>query len=489
MENYQNLLSECDAEIRAGRTQRVVVRLSKLNRMKIPREWKLPLANLCRRAGLFSRGLAILTDVIEQQDMMVIADPPSAAELAEYGVLLLRTGAINDAMSTLGRVDASAAPEALLYTAFGHFNRFEFQQAVPLLETYVQRAPDEYARLIGQVNLAFALVGSDRFDTARDVLDSILRSEVDKTAHGRLLSNCHSIRAQVHLHHRDFNAAQADLDASMEMLGSSQTHDQLFIVKWRAFLDSIRAGDIGPSERYRAHALEVGDWAGVREADLVSLKISFDKVRFNHLIFGTPFEGYRKKVCDELGRVPEQPIYVLGPKESPRLDLSTGKIDGSDALPAGRKCHQLLEALLRDFYTPIRIGGLFSELFPDEHFNVFTSPVRVRQLIRRTRRWMEAENIPMVLDERRGFYSLKLTGNFSVRIPLERKPVDLMNLHFQKLATHYNGVEMFSARDARGALNLGRTTIQRLVNWAIGQGKLVRVGERNSTLYKISSAS
>ncbi len=217
-------------------------------------------------------------------------------------------------------------------------------------------------------------------------------------------------------------------------------------------------------DELRQIAYQSRDWEAIREADLFSLKVEMNKVQFLHLVFGTPFLSYRQRIINELGGLPDRTMYVLGPKVSPRMDLTTGEINGVEHLTPGRKCHQLIEILLRDFYSPLRIGGLFLELFPGDYFNISSSPDRVHQIVRRTRRWLEQEKIPVQIVENHGFYSLQIVGDFSFRVPLERHSVESMHRYFDKLKRAF-GEDEFSARAATEKLGLSRRTIQRVVSW------------------------
>lgn len=485
MANYEKLIKECDNELRAGQTQKVVQRLTKLNASRVQREWRLPLAMLCRRAGLHSRGLALLAPVANPDRSQI---EPTPAEVAEYGVLLLRTGALNEALPTLESVDLASAPEALLYRAFLLFERFEFAEAIPLLEKYLAEPLDDYARLVGRVNLAFAYACDKRGADAKPLLDAMIMDH-GRGENARIIGNCHSVRAQVSLLERRFQETRQDLEMASKLMSDAPAQDRVFLLKMRAFLEGMESGSTEPIDEFRMIAANADDFAGLREADLFSLRVRFDIVKYKHLIFGTPFESFRRQVFNEFGHKLEQQTYILGPKSSPRFDLLTGKIDGRDLLAPGRKCHQLFEVLLRDFYYPLRIGGLFSEMFPDEHFDVHSSPVRVRQLIRRARRWLESERIPVEICESRGFYSLRIVGDFSFRVPMHRKPVDFMHLHFEKLQVAFASTPTFTAKDVRDKLGFARTTVQRLVNWGLEIGKLERLGARNATEYRLTVRS
>src|SRR5436190_321363 len=110
--DIERLISESESYIRSGRTGAASQLLKKINASAVAREVRLPLANLCRRAGLISLGIKLLSAVVRPKQELEIAATNS--ELAEYGVLLHRFGALSESLAVLNSVDTNQAPEALL---------------------------------------------------------------------------------------------------------------------------------------------------------------------------------------------------------------------------------------------------------------------------------------------------------------------------------------------------------------------------------------
>lgn len=486
MKSLELTVAQCDADIRGGQAHAAAKRLQQLNSNKVPREWRLPLANLCRRAGLLNLGMRLLTPIVHPERASHGVQATSA-EIAEYGVLLHRIGATREALLTLEKVDTSLVPDALLYRSFCHFSEWEFAGATKALEAFLQQgAATEYMQLVARVNLASAYIGESKFFAALELLKQNIE-EARANKYSRLQGNCHELLAQIHLHQSDFTKARAELTTAEELLGGNQTFDQLFVKKWTAIAHGLENREVQPILQFRREALERGDWESVREADRFALKVDFDEARFMHLMFGTPFEGYRDLICKELGRSIESQAYLYGDQSAQQMNVSTGEVSDGSQIAVGTKCHQLIEVLLRDLYRPQRLGAIFAELCPSEHFDLFSSPDRVHQLLRRTRRWIEAETLPIEISEEKGFYSLKMTGPFAFLVPLRRQPVDTMNRHFQKLYSSFKTSPAFTARQARVAVSLPRTSFQNFINWAIENGHVEKLGSNRDTCYRISS--
>ncbi len=478
----EKLIQQCDQDIRAGHPQHAAERLAKLNSAQVTRDYRLPLAKICRRAGLTSLGLTLLSPLIHSP--FKSEAPYTPAELAEYSVLLMRAGAVAEAVEKLKQVDISQAPEALLYQAYGLFLNWEFKEAVPVLEQYLTTPLPEYEALVAKANLAFALVEEQRHPSVLSLTEEIIGAG-DSTKHQQLRGTCHSLRAQVFIQERHFSQARAELESARRLYDLADTNDHFLLTKWNLILQGLESKSTRPFADLKKMAAKFHDWEACREADLYSLLIDFSRGRFVHLYFGSPFAGFRKRMLAELGSLPSQPMYVLGPKSAPRFDLRTGQVDGATALNSGKKIHQLLQVLLTDFYRPLRIGGLFAQMFPDEQFDISSSPGRVHQILRRTRTWMKENQIPAVIDETDEYYSLKLAGNFSFRIPLDFKRVDPHESQFERLMA-VCGENPFSMKEACTRLGISEATLQRLIKAGLKEGRIEDAGKMNRTrLYRL----
>jgi tetratricopeptide (TPR) repeat protein len=480
--HFEELVKICDDDIRSGQAQNVGRRLAKLNTSRVPREWRLPLAKICRRARLLSLGLKLLARVIFPT-RHIEAHEVTGAELAEYAVLLLRAGAVGEALKTLERVDVAAVPEAHLFRAFCHFESAEYSAAIPGLEAYLKTPLEPYALLVGQINLGAAYSSSSRYVEALAILETAIATATEK-GHRLLLGNCYELRTQIYVESGAIDQAAKEIDLAMSLMGSASSESAFYARRWKSTVESFSTHDPAALLGFRREAVSKRNWSAVRAADFYLLKIRYEQERFNHLIFGTPFRAYRQSAYEYLGQMPQSDLYTYGNSGSVCLDLTTGEIGGESALNAGKKCHQLIDVLARDFYAPWRLCGIFSELFPDEHFDIFSSPDRVHQLIRRTRRWLEERSLALEILESDGLYRLNFTGAFSIRVPLERRAVAGPSVQLERLRQVFVSGTGFSAREACEKLGLPKSSFQLLAKWAVEQGKLERLGTRNFTEYR-----
>jgi tetratricopeptide (TPR) repeat protein len=423
-------------------------------------------------------GLRILTPVVRpQRDGQDSEATP--AERAEYAILLQRAGSVHEAIQILEGIPPEEEPSAPLFRAFCHFNIWEYENAIPFLELYVSRPADAYQALIGRVNLSAAYLATGKMRQAESLLRQCIES-ARAGGYSRLEGNAHELLSQVFLFEDRLGEAESSLKIAEHAFDSAKSLDQLLVGKCKAFLEARKTNSSLPLKEFRRKAAEWPHAETMREIDLFTIMTSFEKPVFDHLYFGTPFAPYRERIVTYTGRAPEQKIYRWGAPGGDTLNATSGELAGG--LKLSGVSHRLVEKLTRDFYRPVSTNGLFAALFPDEYFNIFTSPTRVHQVLRRTRRWFEENRVPVQIASEPAGFSLKLTGEFAFEVQLEREAVGKGHDHLRKLEAHFNGQE-FSATQARNLLGLSPSGTQRFLTWAKDGGHIASFGASTSTIY------
>jgi tetratricopeptide (TPR) repeat protein len=476
--DFTKLIAQAEANLRLGHGGQNLALLSALDLADIPRSFRLALADICRRSSLANLGLKIMAPIIFQTEPL--GQPVTAGELAGHAALLQRIGSIGEAGQILRRVDSKAAPEALLYQAFCLFTQWRYDEAVPVLRTYIASPIATYWKLVGRVNLASALVCTQLWEEAHAEL-TLLIETAEQSGAKRLLANCYEMRAQAYVKQRKFTEASEDLSAATGLLGLDQTSDQLFVMKWKAVLAAIISGDCEPLLRFRTEAETRNHGETLRETDLYLCKLREDDRRFNLLYFGTPYRAYRARIEAEIGRKPNNSSFSLGAPEGKLLDLTQGTLLRSTK--AGGSIHRVLDLFYRDFYQPVRLGGIFAELFPEENFNIYTSPNRVHQVLRRARRALEKAGLPLKILETDGCYRAQPSSDCRVLVPLERVPLETNRKRLSDLAAAF-GERTFATRDVCRVLSLSDATSNRLLRWGVDNHFLSCTGRGPATKYK-----
>ena len=479
MDQLEKIHSQCEALIRAGEPSRAAGLLTKINTSRIPRPWRWKIANLCRRVGLVNVGLRILAPVVRPQKLH---DAPMPEEIAEYAVLLQRVGAWNESLDLLGTVDTARVPSAHLYSSWVHFRSWDGKSALANLEAYLRHPLPDYQKLVGRVNLSAALIVDRQRDRARELVDdclSIARAQGNR----RIEGNCLELKSQLEYFQGDFLSARRTLQQADELFSSAEIYDQFFVKKWQAIVEAQESGSEAPLRRLRAEASQRGDYESMREADFYLLKLSFNEELFCHLYFGTPSEGYRRKMVEEYCHRPERTTYKVGHGKS-ELNLQTGELDGRLVLNPGKQAHRLLGVLLRDLYRPVGTGEIFAGLFPDEYFNIISSPNRVHQAIVRARKGFASSGLSFRIVERNSAFCLELDGSIAVLVPLEGHTPQTNEAVMDRLRARISSERGFSAKEAREALDIPASTFKTFATWALENGYLERRGSNRSTVYR-----
>ena len=483
--NKTDLVADCDALLKQGRVGDVAKLISEISLAKIPRQMVQPLAKICRRAGLIDQGIRLLHPLVRGANSL--AEPASVAETSEYAVLLSRNGSVAEALELLSKVDPAKYPEAALYRAFCHISSWEYGEASAWLERFLASSADEYSKIIARVNLGAAYLATDRLAEAGVLLDETIRIGEASQA-PRLVANSLEQKAHFWFRQDEFGKAREALARSAAILGEGG-YDRILVEKWKAIMSAIETKNLAPLAVFRQAAVEAKHFESVREADLFSLRVAGNQAVFDHLYFGTPFAGYRQWIRKHVDLEPSG-SFVLG-SESPTvvMDLETGEVRGGTAgIKSGKKVHQVFAALTRDFYVPRNMGSLFHELYPSEHYDIDSSPGRVRQAIHRARKWLEACGSPANIEFVNGSYAFAIVSSFGLKVPLERGSFEANEARWKLVLSQMKSPE-FSAAEVEKALSLSRTSVLQLMQWAIDGGRAERFGAEKQTRYRLTGVS
>jgi tetratricopeptide (TPR) repeat protein len=462
-------IQKCDALIRKGSLPLARELLKNLPISRIPRDARLPLAQLARRLGLLSLGLRLLFPLINRN----AKQSRGQMELfAEYAVLLVQNGSVTEAMRLLQDRDLTLHPDALLAMAWCHFERWEYELALPLLRKYIPAQPKPYFNLAGRINLAEALLATKNFAEALELLSSAI-IEAEKNQHIRLMANALHLRAQVYAEKKMLKKSDADLFRALSIFGDTNAPDALLIRRQWAFNRAAECGSPKSIQVFRTEALSLKAWESVRECDLQLSKTN--RKILPRLYFGTPYPGYRHR----LEKTYSPPVnFLWGHTESDALDLSqrTKGVTRQNLL--------LLDILLRDFYLPFSAGGIFSELFPVEIYDPFLSPIRVHQCLKRLRQWFLREKIPLEVVCKNRRYLLRPTAPFSVLIPLALRHESRAESPLDKLVSAF-GEKLFSREEAAQILGFSKATTNRYLLNEISDARIEKIGAGKNTRYRL----
>ncbi len=480
--DYDRSIDDFDTQLKAGSPDTVAKALADFNLVQVPREFRLPLAVIARRAGVWQIGLRLLTKIVRNSNRRL--NDSTVSEQIEFSALLAQNGSFQEALEILDGVDEQAHPDSLLIRGFAYVRQWSYERALPSFEKYLKTHPDPYLEIIARVNMAAALVATAQVERGLELINENLKL-AEKGQSARLIGNSLELRAQVFLSQKKFAECRKDLEKAQEIL-SAASLEFLFVQKWQAILQAVESGAPEALVKVKLQAEQIQNWDTVREADLYLMKIAFDQVRFDHLYFGTPLQGYRNRITREISHLPS-PSYLLGGIQDRTLHLATGNFGEHKDFSPGKKIHQLLEILCRDFYAPVSVGQIFSQLHEGEHFDIFTSPARIHNIVRRLREWIESAKIPAVVDFSEGGYRLQISGSFAIKIDAGREKVDLHHIFLERLSQIIKAGELFSVQTVCQKMDMPKTTILRLMKPFVQSGKIVTLGSGRATKYQIKN--
>ena len=474
-------LADIEEFLRNGQIVQASNVISEINLKKVPREYRFKLANFCRRSGLFSIGLGLLGPII-YRDWKEKSVDAKAYEVSEYASLLMKVGSITEARSLLLGLNSKECPERHLYLGFCDMNEWNYSSAIGHFENFIAISNDDYQILLAQLNRAAALIHTDDIPKATDVI-KIGYKKSKMANYKRLTANFLELTAQIEIENSALEKASEFLSEAERILGPSLTNDQLYLLKWRAVIESHKRHSLLPIKNFKDLAIRRGDWESVREADLQMLKIDFKQSLFDYLFWGSVSNEFKKRLL-HLGNPSSEIQYYWGGSRSNYLDLKSGISTNGKKLDVGLKIHQLICCISRDFYNPAQIGGIFSDLFPGEHFHFNHSINRVHQLLFRTRNWFRNNKIPVSVVYESGRVYFQLGIHFSLRIEKERSILSQSESKLLKIKNHFKD-RSFSSADLQLFLEISEPTARRLIQENLQNEVLAkkRVGRKVSYFF------
>lgn len=479
------LLESIDADIRAGRQAKARKDLTDLCRATVPREHRLRVGALSRRAGLPYLSLRLLAPHVRPAGKKIGDATPE--EKAEYAAGLIYVGASGEALEILSSL-GKAPTEAALFTAFALFAQWEYARAIPVLSEYVRAGGlTDYQRLVGNVNLAAALVTERHSDDAAKLLSAIekqSREGQSQLLHGVILL----LSAQNHVFQKNWAEADRYLELAQEDLKNSESLEALFVRKWKAIASLLRKQADGDRNMLaiRDEAVRRGHGETVRDIDRFLALHHRDESLFIHVYYGTPYDSFRRRLKSDADfRVDLPPVYSLklgeGWDPPVSVDVARGEAsDGRKPLKFGGHVHLLLKEFCHDFYQSSSLTALHARVYEGEYFNPISTPAKMHRLMVRLREWLEGENIPLRIEEKRSNY--RLVGEAPCWLTVKERTLTSSHPQLDQLQSKFAD-DKFSVKEASRCLDAPSRTVLRLLEKGMSDGRLTREGKASATRY------
>lgn len=481
-----HLLSEIDDLIQAGQNDTAHERIQEISKNKIPRTLYSYFVRLCWRSGNFNIGLQLLNPLIKNRSAKL-----STAEWIEYAMCLNNIGAVREAQTTLSNY---AAPHELysLYMAFSCIYQWDYEQAV----TYLNKAlstlePNSYFYSVAQINLLASLVAIEDFASANKLYLN-LKTNLPFN-YKRLHTNLTEIYLQMLCGEKKYAEGINFLNQQFSEKTLSGP-EKIFFTKWKTILEV----DAGISDKeslllISRTAYDLSMWEVARDCETRYAFITKNPIFIKRVFFGTPWAKFRERIFNkfkdeidfsqgfEMWLTPKDDSSLIA-KTEPLILVDTNEgLIGKWPLKKGSLSHRLIKALSTDLYRPHSLGGLFSNLFEDERFDIATSPNRIYRAISELREIFEAENIP--LEVRQIGTGYKLVPIVGVKFKMTPElPTAKVDFKINSLKTKFK--EDFSAKEISDYLKVSIKTAQRLINSAMDSESIEKYKIKTSVRYR-----
>lgn len=447
-----------DQFIRYGAIHKASVEITALAaKTRLSRTDRLALARLARRAFIPRVGLKLLRPLVRPSTKRF--GPALPEEKIEYAACLSWVGALPECFVLLREVDHRRYPEAAFVTALAHFSQWNYREAIPFLEDYVQHPEvGEYWRLVGQVNLLAAHVHEQ---TAAPESLAQLERMTRERGHTLLLANVLQFKAEDAVNRKAWDEAHQAIHEAAALSDKDKRTDTLFLEKWIAVIALYQAPsrtNLQNLDAIRAKAREVQHWETLRDCDYHEVRATQDLKLATHLYFGTPYPAYRERLLRECpwleAQLPTEYAWQLAGEAPAKKSIVAG-----EGLREGLTLHRLFFALTSDFYKPLNLGDLHAQVFPWKYFDPTRSADSLHQAIKRLRKHFEEQRLKLELREHQGEYSL--SSAVSVAILIKPKTPEGARAYREillKLKSKLKA-ESFSAPDASEVLGLSRNMV------------------------------
>jgi hypothetical protein len=428
-------LIQWDLEIRQGRSGQVRKEIEALIRERrkkpIVRDDLAQVAAIARRCGAFELSIRLLHPIIRPAARKMIR--ATDMERLEYGAALVQIGADREGRELLSQLDGALVPQALLFSAFAHFQRWEYAESLPLLERYIQHPKiQDYTLLIGKVNYLSALVAVKKYDQAQAMFEDVAR-RLKEAGNHLLYANLLGIWVQKYIDEKDWARGEECIDSSIALQNVIGDLPVLYARKWRAVLQLTRnTGSKSALEsllQVQKEARALKNWETVRDCDFHRGRLLNDEKLLEFVYFGTPHASFRNRIDQMLGsRFQDQKTYlwrIQQGESASRFDLSQGRWEDSrkkGSLKSGQVSHRLLQLLGSDFYRSFKLDSMHGEIFPDRFYSPLASPIVMHQSIRRLRVWLQTNKVPLAIVEDAHRYSLQALAPLQLRVHLPSEP-------------------------------------------------------------------
>jgi hypothetical protein len=425
-------------------------------------------------------------------------------ERITFALALADRGALEQAVRLLSA--PALRDESVAYLALARFRALRFDW-IPSeeLRRFKDRHPDLSARLravlLNRVASAQAFGERDPRAAARTMEEAAALVPEIRPAHEQdhVRRENAQLEVQLSILLRDQERFRRTLAALREAAGpepSSLYRD------WVSALEAIGGLAFGTRgekraalrglERARGRLREAGHWERLRSVDFHVALLTDEPEAWCRLYFGTPFASARRWILEATrGRVEIPAVHRLA------LGGPGGGDDAAldDLVPSdGSVTRRALEGLVNERYRTPDAVALHETIYPGEYFNLSSSPVRVRQVLKRLRAELRKSRFPVDVRAVKGGYALVGLRPCAILVPRDGgaafegpPPAELTHRGlalWRRLVPLFAEQERWKAAELARRLEVSQPTLSRVLQGAEKAGWVLREGRARHTVYR-----
>lgn len=489
MEVNIDLMTQLETLTKQGDTQQVSEIINRLVLKRIPRELAAQLAQICFRNSLYIQSLRILNPIVCPPTP--ISPKPQPTEIIAYATALVSLNMNREARNLLQQLDTTINPEALLIESFSYFGEWSYEKTIPLLKRFsTNPRVSLYRQIVGKVNLAAAYVTSAQQIEAENLLLELLK--VTSERNFRLLQgNTLELLAQLEIQKKNYSKALEYLNEAKQIFPDSTSIYFFFVKKWecicRLLLSPHSKELIKSCESLKSEALKWRHWETARDIDLYIAFATNNMDLIQKLVQGTPNSNYIKKIELLFGyKITPEKIFKLRSDNDitpPKVSFDFIKI--SERIQTNKYQNKLFTLLTKDFYRPVNLGYLFSQLHPEENFNPLTSEKRILNQIYTLAQNLNTDNTYFELHKSKMDFIFKLKPG--VELVFKRQGNRRHHATTLKEKMRSFGAVPFSTNQLAQLLNCSKRKAQQVIKQLKTQNFVECINKGPKTVYVLSN--
>lgn len=464
---------------------------------KLNREDKVRLSDFARRLNSPKLILRLLGPIIRPLVKNSPHSPPTELELGLYATALSRIGAFQEATSMMGQLETFKVAQVMFFAAQIQMLQWNYKDAVILLNQYTKR--DDiglYERLVGLVNYAACNLWLQQWQICRDSflqIELILKN-LASAKYAMLEANSLQLKAEMCILNNEFHNGRAFLKQSQQLIINSNSHYLFHNKAWLGishFLEDPHNSKNQENLKNLEYEAQLNkEWETYREIQFFEALATKNDQYFLQIYYGSPHKGFREiiqKIYQPTNlQRPEPLIWQLGDKN---IFNKVVEIDlyNNESFQHQKMLFKLYKSLTEDFYRPVPLGTVFHQIFPDEYFNPYSSPLRVYRLVARLRKLFKSNSIPISIMRSGDTFRLYSTAAVNLQIRHDSKFIKINSVLFENFKLKLRQIEKseFSAKDLSTFINSSCRTANRVISRWLKQGLIIKISFGRVTRFSI----